>query len=60
MKLIKYVDAAGLHPKVRRTQPEAMVFVCFLSPRVEPQRADSVTKEIVTTLSRLGFVVKQK
>jgi hypothetical protein len=58
MDKIKYVDVAGLKPKVTKTQPEAMLVL--LSASVGSHRAELVTNEIVRTLEKLGFVVKRK
>ena len=60
MKKLNYVDAAGLRPKVAKTQPEAMLVVCFLSTSVRSNRVELITNEMISTLERLGFVVKRK
>ncbi len=59
MEQIKYIDAAGLKPKVTKAQ-EAILVVCFLSASVRSHRVQLVANEIVRTLERLGFVVKHK
>jgi len=60
MEKLNYIDAAGLKPKVTKTQPEAILVLCFLSASVGSHRVEFVTNEIVRTLERLGFVVKHK
>jgi hypothetical protein len=60
MTKLNYVDAAGLKPKVAKTQPEAMLVLCLLNQSVGSHRAELVTDEIVKTLEKLGFVVKRK
>jgi hypothetical protein len=53
MEKLNYIEAASFKTESNQTKPEAMVVLCLLNPSVGSHRAESLTREIVSTLGRL-------